>query len=72
VTADVESGNDLVYPPESHHGVVLARLPGALAGPVLVRAIVAAITALVAENLVATVVVVEPGRIRIRRSSGSR
>ena len=71
VTADVEFGNELVYPPETHHGVVLARLPGALAGPMLVRAIVAAITALAAENLVATVVVVEPGRIRIRRSSRS-
>jgi hypothetical protein len=39
--------------------------------PMLVQAIVAAITALAAENLAATVVVVEPGRIRIRRSSRS-
>ena len=71
VTADVEFGNELVYPPETHHGVVLARLPVALPGPMLVRAIVAAITALAAENLVATLVVIEPGRIRIRRSSRS-
>jgi hypothetical protein len=33
----------------------------------LVQAIVAALTALATENLVATVVVIEPGRIRIRR-----
>ena len=69
VTADLEFGNELVYPPETHHGVVLARLPGALPGPILVKAIVAAIAALATEDLVATVVVVEPGRIRIRRSS---
>jgi predicted nuclease of predicted toxin-antitoxin system len=69
VTADVEFGNELVYPPETHHGVVLARLPGALPGPMLVQAIVAAIVALAAEDLVATVVIVEPGRIRIRRSA---
>jgi hypothetical protein len=67
VTADVEFGNALVHPPDSHHGVVLARLPGALPGPIVVRSIVAAITALAAENLVATVVVVETGRMRIRR-----
>jgi hypothetical protein len=35
----------------------------------LVQAIVAAITALATEDLVATVVVIEPGRIRIHRSA---
>ena len=69
MTADVEFGNELVYPPETHRGVILARLPGALPAPMLVQAIVAAITALATEDLVATVVVIEPGRLRIRRSS---
>jgi hypothetical protein len=71
LTADLEFANELVYPPATHHGVVLVRLPGALLAPMLVQAIVAAIAALSVEDLVATIVIVEAGRIRIRRATSS-
>jgi predicted nuclease of predicted toxin-antitoxin system len=68
VTADVEFANELVYPPATHHGIILARFPGAFAAPQLVQAIVAAITSLACEEFEATIAIVEPGRVRIRRS----
>jgi predicted nuclease of predicted toxin-antitoxin system len=69
VTADVEFGNELVYPPATHCGIILARIPGALPASILVETIVAGIDALRAEDLSATVVVLEPGRLRIRRTA---
>jgi predicted nuclease of predicted toxin-antitoxin system len=69
VTADVEFANELVYPPATHHGVVLARAPSVLAAPTLVQMLVRALTTLAGEALVAAIVVVEPGRIRIRRTA---
>jgi predicted nuclease of predicted toxin-antitoxin system len=70
LTADVEFANELVYPPATHRGVVLVRLPGAMLAPMLVQAVVAAVAALSVEDLVSTIVIVEPGRIRIRRATG--
>jgi predicted nuclease of predicted toxin-antitoxin system len=69
LTADVEFANELVYPPAAHLGVVLVRLPGAILAPTLVQAVVAAVAALSVEDLVATIVIVEAGRIRIRRAT---
>ena len=69
VTADVEFGNELTYPLASHHGVMLARLPGALPAPMLVHAIVTAVASLAGEQLAGTIVIVEPGRLRVRRSA---
>jgi predicted nuclease of predicted toxin-antitoxin system len=71
LTADVEFANELVYPPSTHQGVVLVRLPGALLAPLLVQAVVAAVGALSVEDLVATIVIVEAGRIRIRRATST-
>jgi predicted nuclease of predicted toxin-antitoxin system len=67
VTADVEFANELVYPPATL-GIILARFPAAFAAPQLVQAIVEAITSLASEDLEATIAIVEPGRVRIRRS----
>jgi predicted nuclease of predicted toxin-antitoxin system len=69
VTADVEFGNELTYPAATHQGVMLARLPGALPAPMLVHAIVAAVASLAGEQLAGTIVIIEAGRLRIRRSA---
>ena len=68
VTADIEFGNELVYPPRTHHGVILVRLPETLPGPAIVHAIITPIRMVSTEDLAATIVVIEPGRIRIRRA----
>jgi predicted nuclease of predicted toxin-antitoxin system len=67
VTADVEFGNELVYPPRTHHGVVLVRLPESLPGPALVQMATTPIVMVSSEDLSGAIVVVEPGRVRIRR-----
>jgi predicted nuclease of predicted toxin-antitoxin system len=69
LTGDVEFGNELVYPPAGHRGVVLARFPNDLPAPTLVKQIVASLAVLAEENLDGAIVVVEPGRVRVRRSA---
>jgi predicted nuclease of predicted toxin-antitoxin system len=67
LTGDIEFGNELVYPPASHRGVVLTRFPNNLPAPMLVREIVAGLALLADEDLDAAIVVIEPGRVRVRR-----
>jgi predicted nuclease of predicted toxin-antitoxin system len=68
LTGDVEFGNELVYPPAGHHGVVLTRFPNDLPAAILVKQIVASIAVVADENLDGAIVVVEPGKLRVRRA----
>ncbi len=67
VTADRELGNILLYPPSGHHGVVVIRIPEELGLDVRIAHIVAAMGNLIDVSLTGAVVVVEPGRVRVRR-----
>ena len=67
VTGDVEFGNILTFPLRSHFGVVLSRFPNDTPAPVLVEALAASLAELSQEDLTATLVVLQPGRIRVRR-----
>jgi predicted nuclease of predicted toxin-antitoxin system len=67
VTADVEFGNELVYPPRTHHGVVLVRLPETWPGPTIVQTVITPIVMISTEDLSEAIVIIEPGRMRIRR-----
>ena len=69
LTGDVEFGNELVYPPAGHRGVVLTRFPSHLPVTMLVQHIVAGDEVVANENLDGTIVVIEPGRIRVRRAT---
>jgi predicted nuclease of predicted toxin-antitoxin system len=69
LTGDVEFGNELVYPPAGHRGVVLTRFPNDLPATILVKQIVASLAVVADENLDGAIVVVEPGRVRVRRSA---
>jgi hypothetical protein len=71
VTADVEFGNELVYPPQTHHGVVLIRLPETLPGPTIVQMTVTPIVMVSIEDLSGAIIVVEPGRVRSRRPAST-
>ena len=69
ITGDVGFGNLLRYPLDSHAGIVIARFPNELATASTNAAIVAALRSLTAEEVHGTLVIIEPGRIRLRRPS---
>jgi len=51
LTGDVEFGNEFVYPPAGHRGVVLTRFPSHLPATMVVQQIVAGVEVLANENL---------------------
>jgi predicted nuclease of predicted toxin-antitoxin system len=68
LTADLGFGNVLAFPPSSHHGVVVARFPNQTPIRALNDAILAAVRSLADDEIDHAVVILEPGRIRLRRS----
>lgn len=68
MTADVGFGNILRFPLGSHSGIVLARFPSDMPAPVVVSRLVSALTALTAEEVTGNLVIIEPGRTRLRRA----
>ena len=69
LTGDVGFGNTTRFPLGAHTGVVVARFPNEVPISVLNDAIVRAIRGLSEEDISGSVVIVEPGRIRVRRSA---
>jgi predicted nuclease of predicted toxin-antitoxin system len=67
LTADLGFGNVLAFPPATHHGVLVARFPSDTSVRTLNDAILAAVATLTDEDIDHAVVVIEPGRIRLRR-----
>ena len=72
VSADIGFANLLAFPLGSHHGIVVARFPNEVGNPVLNRSIVDALLELRADDLTGSLVIIEPTRIRIRRSGPER
>jgi predicted nuclease of predicted toxin-antitoxin system len=69
VTGDLEFGDETLYPPIAHHGVVVVRYPNEVRAPLLIAEIVRGIGELAGEELSGVIVVLEPGRLRMRRSA---
>ena len=67
LTADLRFANVLAFPPSSHHGVLVARFPNQTPIRVLNDAVLAAVRSLTDDEIEQAVVIVEPGRIRLRR-----
>lgn len=67
VTADREYANPLLYPPSSHAGVVIVRIPDWLDPNTRIGRVVEALVSLAAVDLHGTIAVVEGARIRMRR-----
>ena len=67
VTADLDFASLLTFPLGSHHGIVVARLPNELPVASVNAAILEAIRALSDADLSGALVMVEPGRIRLRK-----
>ena len=67
VTADLGFSNILRFPLQCHYGIVVVRFPNELAAPKLNRAITDALSDLGLDDFAGTLVVIEPGRTRVRR-----
>jgi predicted nuclease of predicted toxin-antitoxin system len=67
VTADLDFSNLLEYPLGSHAGIVVVRFPNETAVDSLNTAVVDALQTLTDEELPGSLVIVEPGRVRLRR-----
>jgi predicted nuclease of predicted toxin-antitoxin system len=67
VTADKGFGNLLAYPLGSHHGIIVVRVPDELPSSVIHRELLRALMHLDASDLAGPLVVVEIGRVRLRR-----
>jgi predicted nuclease of predicted toxin-antitoxin system len=67
VSADKGFGNLLAFPPDTHHGIVLVRVPNELPTANLNAILIRSLDALQGEDLRGVLVVVESGRTRLRR-----
>ena len=67
LTGDLGFGNILAFPPGLHHGVVVARFSSQTPVRALNDAVLAALRSLRDDEIEQAVVIVEPGRIRLRR-----
>jgi hypothetical protein len=68
LTGDLGFGNETRYPPLIHFGIVIARFPTEMRVESLIGAIIGAVKELQPGEMQGAVVVVEPGRIRRRKS----
>ena len=72
LTADIGFGNLLRYPLGTHSGVIVARFPNEVPTRTLAAAIVEALGQITDEDLQGSLVIIEPGRVRLRRKSLNR
>ena len=68
LTADVGFANLIRFPLRRHFGIIVVRFPNELSAAVLNAAILEALTDLKEDDIIGNLVVIEPGRIRLRRS----
>ncbi len=66
VSRDVEFGNVLLYPPGTHSGIIVVRFPSTVPIETLLSEIPAAIGSLQESELQGNLLILEPGRTRIR------
>lgn len=69
LTADKGFANVLVYPPGSHAGIVVSRVPDTLPTALMNQEVVRALMKLAHQDLTGMLVIIEQGRVRIRRPS---
>jgi predicted nuclease of predicted toxin-antitoxin system len=67
LTADLDFSNTLRFPLGQHHGIFVARFPNDISSETLNRAILNAAQDLAAEDVRGAIVIIEPGRLRLRR-----
>ena len=68
VSRDTDFGNVLQFPLGSHQGIIVVRFPSATRSRAVVDAVVQILTTIEETEYPGTLIIVEPGRARIRRS----
>jgi predicted nuclease of predicted toxin-antitoxin system len=66
ITSDLDFSNILHYPPP-HHGIIVLRLLNSTAIEDLIHEVLSALQTVVEEDFANTLIIVEPGRVRLRR-----
>jgi predicted nuclease of predicted toxin-antitoxin system len=66
ITGDLDFSNILHYPPP-HHGIVVLRLSDSITIESLIHEVLSAFQTITAEDFANTLIIVEPGRVRLRR-----
>ncbi len=66
ITIDLDFANITQYPPP-HFGIIVLRLPNSMSNAELIREVQNGLNVLAEQNLANTLIIVEPGRIRVRR-----
>ena len=66
ITLDLDFANITKYPPP-HFGIIVLRLPNSTSTADLIQEVQNALKTLAEQNLTNTLIIIEPGRIRIRR-----
>lgn len=69
VTGDSGFGNLLKFPLGSHHGIVIARFPNEMSTDEINRQLLSDILALQEKDFVGNLILLEPGRIRLKRAN---
>jgi predicted nuclease of predicted toxin-antitoxin system len=67
LTADLGFGNALRFPIGAHPGVVIARFPNEIPAKSVTAALVSALLDIKLDEIRGNVLVVEPGRVRLRK-----
>lgn len=67
LTGDVGLGNVHRFPLRTHPGIVVVRFPNEISNEVINEAVLGALTATSAQEIEGHVLIVEPGRVRLRR-----
>ena len=67
VSEDMGFANILRFPVGTHSGIVVARFPSELSTTALNREIVGVLSSLAVEEIDGSLIIIEPGKIRIRR-----
>lgn len=67
VTADMGFANILAFPLGSHCGIVVCRFPNEWSVATLVSTVVRGLQGITDEEMAGNLVILEPGRIRLRR-----
>jgi predicted nuclease of predicted toxin-antitoxin system len=69
ISEDLGFANVLQYPPGAHAGIVIARFPSQTSTRAINGAIVAALRTLTEQEILGNIVILEPGRMRLRRAT---
>ena len=67
VTADLGFANILQFPPGTHEGIIVARLPNDFTTAEVNQELLDALVSLTEQHLKGILVIVQPGRVRVRR-----